>query len=1047
MSDEPQLPALKSASSRATARAKKLVQQLDDILVKHPKDVLPEEALAGLDGLDKSLNALKEKFDGLTQDMVRLYKVAEKPDDVDETLEAYDDICELLTMSFSKIQYARERRPPPEKIEPRREEYNRRPFGEYDFADPGAGRGKPPPVQELIKLPTHELPKFSGSYIEWPSFWDQFNVAIHGRTNLSGAHKLSYLKMCVSGEPLDLIKTLSIVDSNYESAIEILELRYEDSAMVLRELMDSILGAPSVQPGSLPALRKLLNTITEKVTGLRNAGVDSGYFFMTHIILRKLDPDTRRAWEMYSSETIRWKELRSKAGIQLEEDEKNAGTSKWDLEFGSLMEFLVERVQTWERAGRGITGRTQSVQSKGAHPAIVSKGPDIHRSSTPPPETFTASYASGPSGSSGPTNSAPKILQCLQCKTKEHFQLSRCPVFLKMDQKARHEACRQLNVCYNCLSPAHRSPACNSKFTCRTCKKKHHSLLHRQTSSAAAAVVSERIPPTSGPCVQIQIPDVVNAAATDSSFVGADRTQSVPPARRTQSVPLSRGGGAFLCTVQIPVINKQGGITTLRAMLDTGSQVEMISKEAADKLGWDIAGDTVSIRGVGGGSLKDSHGQVTFPILFPAGRKYKLTCHVMDDLVGELPVAKMPKSFLDKFSGYTLADPDFHKASKIDVLIGISFYNDFVLTERVQVDNMWLIHTVLGWAVTGRPSKQIVSKGTQSVFTAGFVATLTSIDGKLELAHDTDRYTPFPVTENGLIEFTKFWEVEELPGTGTKKPLTKEQRDCVDHYDATTTRDPDGRIRVTLPFRPGSDPLGHSRTQALRRFLSMERRLQECPKLREKYIDFMDEFISMGHLELVPDSELHENETHPPDPQCFYLPHHGVLKESSTTTKLRVVFDGSAKTSTGAAFNDQLMVGPRIQEEIFKILTRFRFKLIGMGGDVAKMYRQIALDLPSQDFHRLLWRKSPDDPIQVYRMTRVTYGVRSSSYHAIRALQEAAAFTSAETTQSALLRDFYVDDFLGGADSVQDALELRADLTQSLSKVQMPIRKMVMQLR
>ena len=63
----------------------------------------------------------------------------------------------------------------------------------------------------------------------------------------------------------------------------------------------------------------------------------------------------------------------------------------------------------------------------------------------------------------------------------------------------------------------------------------------------------------------------------------------------------------------------------------------------------------------------------------------------------------------------------------------------------------------------------------------------------------------------------------------------------------------------------------------------------------------------MGHLEVVPPDEIDI-----PDSRCFYLPHHGVVKSTSTTTKLRVVFDGSAKSSSGISLNEKLMIGPRI---------------------------------------------------------------------------------------------------------------------------------------
>ena len=92
-------------------------------------------------------------------------------------------------------------------------------------------------------------------------------------------------------------------------------------------------------------------------------------------------------------------------------------------------------------------------------------------------------------------------------------------------------------------------------------------------------------------------------------------------------------------------------------------------------------------------------------------------------------------------------------------------------------------------------------------------------------------------------------------------------------------------------------------------------------------------------MEIIPESEM------PIQPESsFYLPHHCVFNENSTTTKLRLVFDGSAKTSTNTSLNDSLLLGPRLQHDIFDNLLRFRFHAIAMSADIEKMYRQIALN-------------------------------------------------------------------------------------------------------
>ena len=147
----------------------------------------------------------------------------------------------------------------------------------------------------------------------------------------------------------------------------------------------------------------------------------------------------------------------------------------------------------------------------------------------------------------------------------------------------------------------------------------------------------------------------------------------------------------------------------------------------------------------------------------------------------------------------------------------------------------------------------------------------------------------------------------------------------------------------------------------------------------------MDGFIETGHLERVTSDELFM-----PPRDVYYLPHHHVVKESSTTTKLRIVFDASAVTTNGTSLNDSLMTCPTLQDNLCDILLRFRFHVVASSANVAKMYRQIGLHTSSRDYHRILWRDQPCDPIQTWRMTRVTYGVRSSAHHAIKCLQSVA---------------------------------------------------------
>ena len=106
------------------------------------------------------------------------------------------------------------------------------------------------------------------------------------------------------------------------------------------------------------------------------------------------------------------------------------------------------------------------------------------------------------------------------------------------------------------------------------------------------------------------------------------------------------------------------------------------------------------------------------------------------------------------------------------------------------------------------------------------------------------------------------------------------------------------------------------------------------------------------------------------------------------------------------------------------------------------MYRQVGLDKSDPDFHRILWRDYVTDQIRELRMTRVTYGVASSSYHSTRALQESGKTNGPNpNTVNVILNDFWVDELLSGADTLEEACVLQDNLIETLNKNCLPLRK------
>ena len=170
---------------------------------------------------------------------------------------------------------------------------------------------------------------------------------------------------------------------------------------------------------------------------------------------------------------------------------------------------------------------------------------------------------------------------------------------------------------------------------------------------------------------------------------------------------------------------------------------------------------------------------------------------------------------------------------------------------------------------------------------------------------------------------------------------------------------------------------------------------------------------------------------------------HAVKKESSTTTKVRAVFDASAKSSSNASLNDTLLVGPTIHSSLVDVLLRFRLHQIALTADVSKTYRAIELVESDQDLHRFVWRSDPSDHLKDYRMTRVTFGVSASSFVANMSVKHNALDNALEFPKAAnaVETSFYVDDCLTGAESVKEAMDLYQQLLDFFAKGGFFLRK------
>lgn len=345
-----------------------------------------------------------------------------------------------------------------------------------------------------------------------------------------------------------------------------------------------------------------------------------------------------------------------------------------------------------------------------------------------------------------------------------------------------------------------------------------------------------------------------------------------------------------------------------------------------------------------------------------------------------------------------LADPKFHKSAPVQLLLVSGYSTSTLAIGQFKIPNtanLIVQNTILGWTICGS-------------------------------VHDTI-YENLQCHVNTSIidELKKFWVIED--GISSQKHLSPVEEACERHFIENVSHTPVGRYMVELPFSDLKDQLASSRTQALRRFLALERRHNSNHNLWSEYSKVIEEYKQLNHMKKV------ENEVE----EGFYLPHQAVIKMSSMTTKVRVVFAGSAKSSSGCSLNNTLMVGPTIQDDVFALILRFRIPKFVLTGDIENMYCQILVRPEDRKFQRISCRDKPTDKQpNVYELQTVTIGLALASFLATRCLHQ---LTDDEKhnfplASKILKEDLFVDDVLTGDDSLEEIIVRRNEMISLLRK-------------
>ncbi|HBK83092.1 MAG TPA: hypothetical protein DDZ41_05765, partial [Flavobacterium sp.] len=215
-----------------------------------------------------------------------------------------------------------------------------------------------------------------------------------------------------------------------------------------------------------------------------------------------------------------------------------------------------------------------------------------------------------------------------------------------------------------------------------------------------------------------------------------------------------------------------------------------------------------------------------------------------------------------------------------------------------------------------------------------------------------------------------------------------------------------------------------SKLTALKRLNCLERKLDKNASYAQSYCSKMNEYISKGYIKKLSDSELQCSNS-----KLWYLPHFGVSNPNKLN-KLRIVFDAAAK-SKGYSLNDYLLTGPDFYNMLPEILMNFRINRIAFIGDIKEMFLQILVRNEDKPAQRFLWRNMRRDiEPETYEIQVVFFGATCSPSIAQAVLTKNATEHSDSYPKACyeIKNNHYMDDYLGGADSLDEAIKLVNDI-------------------
>ena len=475
----------------------------------------------------------------------------------------------------------------------------------------------------------------------------------------------------------------------------------------------------------------------------------------------------------------------------------------------------------------------------------------------------------------------------------------------------------------------------------------------------------------------------------------------------------------FIGLRTVPVILKNGERSLkINALLDDASTKSYINADVAAELG--LQGRTEKM------TLNVLNGQVETFQTKPINVEVKsitgnvstmVSACTVDRVTGNMPVVEWNK-FKQQWSHRRNIDfPTSATRPIVDMLLGLNC-----------ADLLYAIQEVRG--KPGEPIARLTPLGWTCIGNTGPTSQ--------EVCHTNFAYTYFVKNQAEIEQINstlkQFWEIENVQSPHDAPIVRIEEQLAMKKVENTLSFE-NHMYRVGIPWKSYTRALPDNYEMALRRLENTEKRLKKSPDVAQAYNNCLEQYVQKGYVTKVQEPKRSTSR--------WYLPHFPVQRPDKDTTKVRIVFDTSARYE-GHSLNDLIHQGPKLQLELFDVLLRFRRQPVALVCDIAEMYLQIGIAHEDKPFHRFLWRGIDQDrQPDTYQFNRVVFGVNSSPFQAQFVLQHHAkkfkdTFPLAAET---VLRSTYMDDSMDSVANEDQGIELHRQLSQLLKQAGMHARK------